>query len=293
LNHFIISKSTTVMDKHSIKIITLICIFWVANLYTAFAQNTIPAGTPIILELTETLHSSTLTTGQEVTLKVTQDLRLNEVIVVQKGSLAKGRIIIADTEFVTEVRIFIEPFVCTALDGQEIALGGPAAVFDKEEDRTEVVIKEGTAIPAEIYSDFIVQNDQEPDPLPTEAVIVEDGALVLPAGLDIELSISDEVVLSELEQGDPIRLRVKADVLLGETIVIRAKAPAEGFIKRISGNRVYIMPANVTAIDGKKLLLESDRSTLVTLDQDQEDEVQALSGDIKAMLAAECQVVGR
>ena len=270
----------------------------------ATAQITVPAGLPVALKLPQALRSGEVTTGQEIALQVREDVLVDNVVVIRAGSPAQGRIIMADPELLGDVRVFIEPFACLTTEGFEVILGGPAAVFEKEEDRTEVVIHEGTVVMAEIFSEFTIQTPPPSDPepetsaapaeqQPEEPVATDQKSWLLPAGTEVELVISDEVVVSELEQGDPIRLRVKTDVKWNETVVIRAKAPAEGFVKRISGNRVYIMASNVTAADGNKLLLESDRSTVVTLDEAQLDEPQPLSGEVKAMLTNESRVSGR
>jgi hypothetical protein len=293
------------MNKQRINAALLALNFLLFFAVWATAQITVPAGLPVTLEVPQTLRSGEVTTGQEIALKVREDVLVDNVVVIRAGSPAQGRIIMADPELLGEVRVFIEPFACLTTEGFEVILGGPATVFDKEEDRTEVIIHQGTVVMAEIYNEFTVQAPPPADPEPetpaapaeqqTEEPVVatDQKSWLLPAGTEVELVISDEVVVSELEQGDPIRLRVKTDVKWSETVVIRAKAPAEGFVKRISGNRVYVMASNVTAADGNKLLLESDRSTVVTLDETQLEEPQPLSGEMKAMLANESRVSGR
>lgn len=259
-----------------------------------FAQKhtiVLKAGTPVFLELTETLRSDSLSGGEETTLLVSSNVKVNDEVVIEKGSKAKARIIVADPEFISPVRLFVEAYACTTVDGQEITLGGPAAVFNATVSGEGVVVEEGTAIQSEVYTVYTLsigeeESNSENDPSPGHfSIPTEAGADDLAPGLEIPLVISDELILSELEEGSPVRLRVKSDVHVGEKTVFRAKAPATGYVKRISGNRIYVAASVVTAADGRKVAVETDRSAAITLDPEQEDEMQVVSGEVQAMVA--------
>lgn len=61
----------------------------------AFGQLVIPSGTKVTCRLEQTISSSTAEEGQPVNLTVTEDVRINDAVVIKQGSTVYGTVIVA------------------------------------------------------------------------------------------------------------------------------------------------------------------------------------------------------
>lgn len=87
-------------------------------------EFTIKAGTPVPLRLEETLSSESSTVGQIVRLTVTRNVVINDIVVIEAGSLVEGEIVHAEEtgSLGKEGEISMVVRYATAIDGTRIPL---------------------------------------------------------------------------------------------------------------------------------------------------------------------------
>ena len=108
---------------------------------------TLKAGTNIQLETVSAIYSETAQAGQMVDFKVTRDIKVDDVVVIPAGTIAKGQISRAEKakglgkEGYVEVRIKS----LQAVDGQEIYLTG-GDIYQEGEDRQTLAIVLGLVV---------------------------------------------------------------------------------------------------------------------------------------------------
>lgn len=100
----------------------------------------------------------------------------------------------------------------------------------------------------------------QPDEAAASAVEAAPAAgLEVPAGLEIELELDDELVPEQAKIGDTLAMRVADDVEFGddERLAFRAGAPAWGRIKHLASGAIYVVALSAEAADGAWLPLRS------------------------------------
>lgn len=89
-------------------------------------EVTLPAGTPISLQLAQPLSSETATTGDPVNLRVAYDVKVKGKVVIPSGSMAQGTVVEAKRAKVYGApgSISFTANRVMAVDGQQIPLSG-------------------------------------------------------------------------------------------------------------------------------------------------------------------------
>src|ERR1700748_1188606 len=97
---------------------------------TPAAQNALSNGTQLQAELTRSVDAKKAKAGDEVTAKVTQDVKVNGSVVLQKGSKLEGHITEAQAKTKDgESKLGVLFNVAVSKSGQEIALNGVIISF--------------------------------------------------------------------------------------------------------------------------------------------------------------------
>jgi len=93
------------------------------------------AGTPIILELTNTLDSDQLNIGQSVDFRVNHDVIVNKITVIKAGSIARGQITRAAKSKALGRQGYVDVMIknVQAIDGQFIPLAGNSLYREGED----------------------------------------------------------------------------------------------------------------------------------------------------------------
>jgi hypothetical protein len=96
----------------------------VAEQATAVKTVRLPAGTPVILRLLETVNSNEVTVGKTITTQVVQDVKVGNTVVIQAGAMASAQVTKADKNqmFGQAGELVISDFFTTTVDGTRIPL---------------------------------------------------------------------------------------------------------------------------------------------------------------------------
>ena len=111
------------------------------------AAVVLKAGTSIPLETVSTIQSDLVTPGQIIDFMVRQDVIANDVVVVPRGSIAKGQVMRAEKPKAIGREGFVEIQIksVTAVDGTEIMLTG-GNIYQEGEDRQTLSIVLGVLV---------------------------------------------------------------------------------------------------------------------------------------------------
>lgn len=92
----------------------------------ALTKVTLRGGTPIILRLEETVDSTTVNAGDPVDFTVARDVTVDGVIVIERNTLAEGRVVSLEKKGALgkAAKMTIEVRSTYAVDGQTIYLRG-------------------------------------------------------------------------------------------------------------------------------------------------------------------------
>ena len=108
----------------------------------ALADVNVPAGTSIPLELTQPITSKFMAPGQTVDFRVRYDVKVNDVVVIPAGSLARGQVTRAQKAkgIGKEGYVEIQIKSVTAADGQEIPLTSSTLYREGEDKQTLSIV---------------------------------------------------------------------------------------------------------------------------------------------------------
>jgi hypothetical protein len=111
------------------------------------APVVLKAGTSIPLETVSTIQSDLVTVGQIIDFMVRQDVAVDDVVVIPRGSIAKGQVMRAERPRAIGREGFVEIQIksVTATDGQEIMLTG-GNVYQEGEDKQTLSIVLGVLV---------------------------------------------------------------------------------------------------------------------------------------------------
>ncbi|MGB3849363.1 MAG: hypothetical protein WA958_05305 [Tunicatimonas sp.] len=111
------------------------------------AAAVLKAGTSIPLETVSMIQSDLVTVGQIIDFMVRQDVVSDDVVVIPRGSIAKGQVMRAERPKAIGREGFVEIQIksVTAVDGQEIMLTG-GNVYQEGENRQTLSIVLGVFV---------------------------------------------------------------------------------------------------------------------------------------------------
>lgn len=119
---------------------------------------TLPAGTLILLETTETLDASQMTVGQLIQFKVTTDVIIDEKKVIATGAQATGRVKeLNKGTYNNPGTVTIEITNIQSVDGQQINMNGMEQQMKGRYPGQPATIQTGTAISAYVMNDTTVK----------------------------------------------------------------------------------------------------------------------------------------
>jgi hypothetical protein len=120
-------------------------------------KETLPAGTLVLLETSESLDASRLTIGQLIQFKVKADVRIDGEVVISTGAMATGRVKrLKNGSFNTPGSIFIEVTSVQSIDGQQVSLNGTEQELKGYYPGEAAKVNLGTAISATVTNDTTI-----------------------------------------------------------------------------------------------------------------------------------------
>ena len=123
-----------------------------------FKKATLEAGTLIMLQTTETLNSSELTTGQLIQCKVMTSIYAENRLVVPTGALALGRVKkIQKGGYNSPDMVILEMTSVQAIDGQSVILNGTEQKLQGTYPRQGFVLEPGRIITANVMDDHRIR----------------------------------------------------------------------------------------------------------------------------------------
>ncbi len=125
----------------------LTCLSFFSFRATNLQEVTVSAGTPIALETAQTLYSDGVQSGQTVDFKVKSDVKVNGVVVIKAGSIAKGLVTRASMAkgLGKEGQIEIQIKSVSSVDGQQIPVVGNN-IYRQGEDKQTLAIVLGVVL---------------------------------------------------------------------------------------------------------------------------------------------------
>lgn len=111
------------------------------------AAVVLKAGTSIPLETASMIQSDLVTVGQIIDFIVRQDVVANDIVVIPRGSIAKGQVMRAERPKAIGREGFVEIQIksVTATDGQEVMLTG-GNIYQEGEDKQTLSIVLGVLV---------------------------------------------------------------------------------------------------------------------------------------------------
>jgi hypothetical protein len=105
------------------------------------------AGTNVPLETVGIIRSDQVTVGQTIDFRVKHDVKVDGITVINAGSIAKGQVIRAQKAKGLGKEGFVEIQIksVTAVDGQEVILGG-GNVYQEGQDKQTLAIVLGIIV---------------------------------------------------------------------------------------------------------------------------------------------------
>jgi hypothetical protein len=128
------------------------------NLKMFNKKCTLPAGTLILLEATETLDASQMTIGQLIQFKVRTDVKVDGQKLIATGAQAMGRVKNwSKGSYNHPGTVTIEITSVQAVDGQQIYMNGMEQTIKGRFKGQAATIQTGTAISAYVMNDVKVK----------------------------------------------------------------------------------------------------------------------------------------
>jgi hypothetical protein len=293
------------MTKQFIYTVALIVL--AGNLAAAQQTRNLPEGTPVSVQTTEFLLAREIVPGQVLKIEVSEAIMEDSVVLIAKGAGGMARVVsVEEGSSEAPGKCTIVPVYCDAADGQTIQLEGEAQECVSEIPGPNYRIAIGIVLEARVAQAYTLEmGGGLPVPdfnLQPEAAVAayepqefqpQEGYLSLPAGLDIPLVLSDECIPAELSVGNRLRLRVKQDVIENGKLVFRAKAPAEGVVKYLEGNKIHVAATMVHTADGQWVPVETDHSVVVEFEEDNAETLMQLDTPVPAYLSNTVRVTVR
>jgi hypothetical protein len=119
---------------------------------------TLPAGTLILLETTETLDASQMTIGQLIQFKIKTDVLVDGEKVVATGAQATGRVKdLSKGTYNSPGTVTIEITYVQAVDGQQVSMNGMEQQLKGYHKGQSATIQTGTAISAYVMNDTCIK----------------------------------------------------------------------------------------------------------------------------------------
>ena len=120
-------------------------------------KETLPAGTLVLLETTESLDASRMTIGQLTQFKVKADVRIDGEVVIRTGAMATGRVKgLKNGTYNSPGSIFIEVTSVQSADGQQVALNGAEQELKGYYAGEAAKVNPGTTISATVMNDTVI-----------------------------------------------------------------------------------------------------------------------------------------
>ena len=121
-------------------------------------KTTLPAGTMVILQSTETLKSGQATVGQLVHFRVTTHVKADGDVVISTGALGLGRIKSIDPATFNNPETFhIEVTNVQAVDGQMVALTGQELQIKGKYSSQDATAEANRTITAYVTNDIKIK----------------------------------------------------------------------------------------------------------------------------------------
>jgi hypothetical protein len=122
-------------------------------------KTTLPAGTLILLETTETLDASQMTIGQLIQFKVKTDVMVNGKKLIATGAQATGRVKdLGKGSYNHSGTVTIEITYVQAVDGQQVSMNGQEQQMKGYHKGQSAKIQTGTAISAYVMNDTEIRH---------------------------------------------------------------------------------------------------------------------------------------